>query len=61
MASRLGRLCVLAADTLYGALLYLPLGVMFVSRSLRGASEYIWDETHIPDLSGKVAIVTGGK
>lgn len=59
--SWLRRLGVTVADTLYGSLLYIPLGVMFLSRSLAGTSTYIWDETQIPDLSGKVAIVTGGK
>ncbi|OLN95480.1 putative oxidoreductase C736.13-like protein 4 [Colletotrichum chlorophyti] len=54
------RLCVRAVDLLFGTFLYVPLGVLFFKRILTGSGDYEWDESQIPDLHGKVAVVTGG-
>ncbi|KZL85428.1 nad-p-binding protein [Colletotrichum incanum] len=56
----LRRLCIRAADPLFGAFLYVPLGILFFKRLLGGFGNVEWDSTMIPDLHGKVAIVTGG-
>ncbi|KAF6789049.1 oxidoreductase C736.13-like protein 4 [Colletotrichum sojae] len=59
-SSWLHRLCVRAVDCLFGTFLYVPLGVLFFKRSLTGFGKGGWDSSQIPDLHGKVAVVTGG-
>lgn len=55
------RLCVRAVDVLFGTFLYVPLGILFLKKSLGGFGDGDWDSSQIPDLHGKVAVVTGGK
>ncbi|OBR09787.1 Short-chain dehydrogenase [Colletotrichum higginsianum IMI 349063] len=54
------RLCVRAVDVLFGTFLYVPLGILFLKKSLSGFGDGDWDSSQIPDLHGKVAVVTGG-
>ncbi|GKT46897.1 putative oxidoreductase [Colletotrichum spaethianum] len=54
------RLFIRAIDLLFGTFLYVPLGVLFFKRSLSGFGNGEWDSSLIPDLHGKVAVVTGG-
>ncbi|KAG5743196.1 hypothetical protein H9Q70_014087 [Fusarium xylarioides] len=54
------RLCIRVVDSLYGSFLYLPLAVLFLKRSVTGFGAGEWDETQIPRLDGKIAVVTGG-
>ncbi|KAH7151411.1 hypothetical protein DER46DRAFT_690373 [Fusarium sp. MPI-SDFR-AT-0072] len=54
------RLCIRVVDTLYGSFLYLPLAILFLKRSVTGFGAGEWDESQIPKLDGKVAVVTGG-
>ncbi|XP_044724160.1 short chain dehydrogenase domain-containing protein [Hirsutella rhossiliensis] len=53
------RLCIRAVDFLYGCLVLLPLGVILSKRALAGFGTGGWDESHIQNLDGKVAVVTG--
>ncbi|KAM0401881.1 hypothetical protein ACHAQC_002578 [Fusarium culmorum] len=55
------RLCIRVVDSLYGSFLYLPLAILFLKRSVTGFGTGEWDESQIPKLDGKVAVVTGGK
>ncbi|CAG1998534.1 unnamed protein product [Fusarium graminearum] len=54
------RLCIRVVDSLYGSFLYLPLAILFLKRSVTGFGTGEWDESQIPKLDGKVAVVTGG-
>ncbi|KAH6951289.1 hypothetical protein DER45DRAFT_605485 [Fusarium avenaceum] len=54
------RLCIRVVDSLYGSFLYLPLAVLFLKRSFTGFGTGKWDESQIPNLDGKIAVVTGG-
>ncbi|KAI9152361.1 Short-chain dehydrogenase/reductase [Paramyrothecium foliicola] len=59
--SWLQRLRVRLVDFLYGSFIFLPLGIFFLKRSLTGFGDGEWDESQIPNLDGKVAVVTGAK
>ncbi|KAH7258850.1 uncharacterized protein BKA55DRAFT_723558 [Fusarium redolens] len=54
------RFCIRVVDSLYGSFLYFPLAVLFLKRSVTGFGTGEWDESQIPKLDGKVALVTGG-
>ncbi|KAI6752570.1 hypothetical protein HG530_013939 [Fusarium avenaceum] len=54
------RFCIRVVDSLYGSFLYLPLAVLFLKRSFTGFGTGKWDESQIPNLDGKIAVVTGG-
>ncbi|CAN8103585.1 unnamed protein product [Discula destructiva] len=57
MPQALRQLLILVIDSLYGSLLYLPLSVVILIRAITGAGS--WNESHIPSLDGRVALVTG--
>ncbi|PHH80452.1 hypothetical protein CDD80_1462 [Ophiocordyceps camponoti-rufipedis] len=54
------RLCIRLLDFVQGCLLYIPLIIIFVQSRVKSSSgRKPWDESQIPALDGKVAVVTG--
>ncbi|RCI09354.1 hypothetical protein L249_3744 [Ophiocordyceps polyrhachis-furcata BCC 54312] len=53
------KVVIRIVDVLYGCLLYIPLLVVFSKRLLSRIGAREWDESQMPTLAGKVAVVTG--
>lgn len=57
----LRRCCIIAVDFLFGTLVAIPLSITLTKRALSKASATAWNESNIPRLDGKVAVITGAK
>lgn len=57
----LRRCCIIIVDFCFGTLVAIPLTITLTKRALSKAHATEWDETSIPRLDGKVAVVTGAK
>lgn len=57
----LRRCCIVVVDLLFGTLVAIPLSITLIKRALSKAHATEWDESNIPRLDGKVALITGAK
>lgn len=55
------RCCIVIVDFLFGTFVAIPLSITLTKRALSKAHATEWDESDIPRLDGKVAVITGAK